>query len=131
MQEEKDYLQRDIERITLFLKIMLKRIAGLNDENFQPQYDELEKDLNEQVDFSLEELNHLNKTRLVQKIESMHLEHIEKLVEIAYEVVGKTSFNNKKKLVNNVLLMIGYIDEKSNTFSLRRLQIREELQKHA
>ena len=39
MQQEKDFLQRDIERITLFLKILLRRIAGLKNEDFQQQYD--------------------------------------------------------------------------------------------
>ena len=130
MQQEKDYLQRDIERITLFLKTLLRKVASLNNEDFQPHYNQFEKELQEQVDFSIRDLNELDEVGLKDILVPLHLTHIENLVEIAYEIFKKSNPKNKKRFVKNVLSMVGYVNEKSDTFSLQRLQIKEELEKH-
>ena len=84
MQEEKDYLQRDIERITLFLKTLLRRVAGFTDVNLTPEYDQLEKELQTQIDFSLQDLSDMDTMDLDQKMAPLPLVHIEKLAEIAF-----------------------------------------------
>ncbi len=130
MQQEKDYLQRDIERISFFLKILLRKVAGLNNEDFQPQYSQLEKNLQEQVDFSIQELSQLDEVELKGKLAPLHLAHIDKLVEIAFEILKKSNPENKKKFCTNILFMIEQLNEESDTLSLQRIQIKEELEKH-
>ncbi|MEM8928107.1 MAG: hypothetical protein AAGC45_07880 [Bacteroidota bacterium] len=130
MQQEKDYLQRDIERISLFLKILLRKVVGLNNEDFQPECSQLEKDLQEQVDFSMQELSQLDEVGLKDKIAPLHLAHIDKLVEIAFEILKKSNPENKEKICRNILFMIEHLNKESDTFSLQRIQIKEELEKH-
>ena len=99
-------------------------MAGLTNDDFQPQYDQLEKDLKEQVDFSIQELNQLNAAELKDKLASLHLAHIESIVEIAFEILKKSSTKNKERFLRNILLMIDYVNDNSDSISLQRIHIR-------
>ena len=132
MQEEKDYLQRDIERITLFLKTLLRRVAGFTDVNLTPEYDQLEKELQTQIDFSLQDLSDMDTMDLDQKMASLPLVHIEKLAEIAFELLKKQLVTvNPKNFAGNVLYMLEYINRESSVFSLHRQQMLVEAKKYS
>ncbi|UJH66825.1 hypothetical protein [Allomuricauda sp. SCSIO 65647] len=133
MQQEKDYLQREIERMTLFLKTLLRRVAGLNDENFRPEYDQLEKELKEELNFSLNDLYILDQETFEEKLKELHLSHIEKLVELVCEVLKRDRafrLSQKNKIAANTIVMLDYIDKKSSTYSLTRQHLRTSLSKH-
>ena len=72
----------------------------------------------------------MDEVELNAKIAPLHLPYIEGLIEIAFEIFKKSNSENKKRFTTNLLFMIGYVNEKSNIFSLQRLQIKEELEKH-
>jgi len=82
MHQEKDYLQRDIERMTLFLKILLRRVAGLSDKDVQPQYDQVEKELKEQMDFPIRELEEWNATELEDKMKWFRLFELKRKLKV-------------------------------------------------
>ncbi len=132
MQEEKDYLQREIERITLFLKTLLRRVAGFSDENLTPEYDQLEKELQVQIDFSLRDLSDMDTMALDEKMVSLPLVHIEKLAEIAFELLKKQSVTvNPRNFARNLLYMLEHINRESSVFSLHRQQMLAETEKYS
>ena len=130
MHHEKDYFLRDIERMTLFLKILLRRIAGLKDENFEPEYDQIEKDLKSQIDFTLGELCDLNQKDLLQKLKGYHISVIEGFIDVAHEFLKKSptlSKAERSRLAQNILVMLDFVDENSKTFSIQRQSMRTYL----
>ena len=131
MQEEKDYLQREIERITLFLKTLLRRVAGFTDDNFTPEYDQLEKELQAQIDFSIQDLSYIDTVDLYRKIKSLPLEHVEKLAEIAFQLLEKRLItSNPRNFARNVLYMLEYVNKESSVYSLQRQYMLEEVKKY-
>ena len=131
MQEEKDYLQREIERITLFLKTLLRRVAGFTDENLTPEYDQLEQELQAQIDFSLRDLSDMDTMDLDQKIAALPLVHIEKLAEIAFELLKKRLVAvNPRNFARNILYMLEHVNRESSVFSLQRQYMLAELKKY-
>jgi len=132
MQQEKDYLQREVERITLFLKTLLRRVAGLKDENFEPQYNQLEKDFKEEVDFSLSELGEMNALTLEQYLKKIHPSHIEKIVQITYEVIQKKQalqISINSGMIVNALKTLNHLNTTSKTYSIERQNLQSKLQK--
>jgi hypothetical protein len=132
MQQEKDYLQREVERITLFLKTLLRRVAGLKDENFEPQYNQLEKDFKEEVDFSLSELGAMNALTLEKYLKKIHPSHIEKIVQITYEVIQKKQalqISINSGMIVNALKMLNHLNTTSKTYSIERQNLQSKLQK--
>lgn len=131
MQEEKDYLMRDIERMTLFLKILLQRIAGLTDENFESEYEQIEVDLKEKLDINLFELSEMDEITLLQKLEKLHISYVEKFVEIVYEFLKDIEnlelIDKKQNLVSNTIKILDFIDKNSMTYSLQRSTMRDYL----
>jgi hypothetical protein len=132
MQQEKDYLQREVERITLFLKTLLRKVAGLKDENFEPQYNQLEKDFKEEVDFSLSELGAMNALTLEKYLKKIHPSHIEKIVQITYEVIQKKQalqISINSGMIVNALKMLNHLNTTSKTYSIERQNLQSKLQK--
>ncbi len=132
MQEEKDYLQREIERITLFLKTLLRRVAGFTDENFSPEYDQLEKELQAQIDFSLHDLSDMDTPDLERKMMSLPLVHVEKLAEVAFELLKKQRVTvNPRNFARNILYMLEHVNRESSVFSLQRQHLISETKKYS
>ena len=135
MQQEKDYLQREIERITLFLKTLLRRFAGLDDENFEEEFHQMETDLQTEFDFSIKAIGELDSEQLKTKLAQLHHSHVEILAEIAFEVFKKSYHNptaaiNTNRLVLNTLEILYYLDSVSKTFSVQRENWKAYLKNH-
>ncbi len=120
MQEEKDYLQREIERITLFLKTLLRRVAGFSDEASTPDYDQLERELQTQVDFSFQQLETMDADALKKRIASLPEVHVEQLAEIGFQLLQQGVPKAAEQFARNISVMLEYVNQKSAVFSLQR-----------
>lgn len=126
MRQEEDFIKREIQKLTILLT---KLIDSASNQNFEG-IDTIDNILQSRFDFSIQDIITMDTFELRQKLATLHSSHIEKLAELIYELIKKDNFQHKKELVNKALLMLDFIDQKSNTFSISRQQLKMELLNH-
>jgi hypothetical protein len=76
----------------------------------------------------------MENSELLKHIEEFHKSHIEKLTELMYEIVIKTELPDlsenydKNKIAQKVILLVDFLNEKTNVFSMKRMNIKNALQ---
>jgi hypothetical protein len=90
--------------------------------------------LKSELDLTLPEISEMKDSEVMVYTNSMHESHIEKLIELVYQVVKKSNlidFGEKvdrKKLAEKGVLLINLLNHRTNTFSLTRMEIKNELE---
>ena len=136
MEVKKDFIEREIQKLTLLLIDLIDKIKGLNSNNAESGIQETNKVLKSEFDLTLREIIQMENSELLKYITDLHELHIEKLTELIYEVVRKIYLSDselskkqeKEKLVQKSILLLNYLDEKSNIFSIKRMELKNALQ---
>jgi hypothetical protein len=123
MEYRNDFIEREIQKITLFLRNL---IAEINEGGSSTiSLESLDKELIGKLDFGFYEILELNEEDLKTKIKGVDVLILEDLVRLFYEMSKKkmdqTNSNNLKRVS---LIMIDEIEIKSLVFSLERQQIK-------
>ena len=85
---------------------------------------------------SIREIIEINDNELIRKIDCLNETTIEKLAELLNEIVKKLSQKenenevDRKKLARKAIVLIEYLDDKTNTFSITRMNLKNVLQHH-
>jgi hypothetical protein len=123
MEYRNDFIEREIQKITLFLRNLIAVINGGGDSTIS--LESLDKELIGKLDFGFSEILELNEEDLKTKIKGVDVLILEYLVRLFYEMSKKkmvqTNSNNLKRVS---LIMIDEIEIKSLVFSLERQQIK-------
>lgn len=123
MEYRNDFIEREIQKITLFLRNLIAVINGGGDSTIS--LESLDKELIGKLDFGFYEILELNEEDLKTKIKGVDVLILEDLVRLFYEMSKKkmvqTNSNNLKRVS---LIMIDEIEIKSLVFSLERQQIK-------
>lgn len=136
MEVEKDFIKREINKLNLLLASLIEKISGLNSNNAVIGIEETDKALKSEFDLTLGEMEEMENSDLLNRMDKLHESHIEKLVELMYEVVKNPDLvyygeNYKKnEFVQKAILLIDLLDKKSKTFSLKRMKTKSLLQQH-
>jgi hypothetical protein len=75
----------------------------------------------------------MENVKLIEKVKRIQSEHFEKLIELLYQTIQKSEEFTKdfdfeiKELSNKLLLMIEFANEKSNSFSVERMNMKTQL----
>jgi hypothetical protein len=75
----------------------------------------------------------MENVKLIEKVKRIQSEHFEKLIELLYQTIQKSEeftkdFDfEKKEISNKLLLMIEFANEKSNSFSVERMNMKTHL----
>ena len=83
---------------------------------------------------SFKEIISLTEFKFINRLKELPEVHLEKLAELLSEITRKINTtalenkNNKKELVNKGILLIDKINEKSNVYSMKRMEIKSVLQ---
>ena len=134
MEHSKDFIEREIQKLTLMMINLINQISGANLNDFEIGIKATNEALKSQFDLTIGEILNMQNSTLIEKISDLQKVHIEKLVEILYEVIKKNDLIETKKiydgnkLTEKTLLLIEHIDKNSNTFSLKRLNLKNVLQ---
>ncbi len=135
MQVEKDLIKREIQKLNLLLTNLIKKISRLNLNNAESGIKEISKTLKSELDLTLEDFTQMENSEFLKKVEKLHESHIEKLTSLIYEIIIKTekidlgNNHDKIKIAQKGILLIDFLNEKSNTFSMERMNIRNILHK--
>ncbi|OBQ54943.1 hypothetical protein JJL45_03380 [Tamlana sp. s12] len=134
MEVEKDLIKREIQRLTLMLSGLVEKISGLNPNSAKGDIDEVNNALKSQFDLSLEDIAEMSASDVIKKISNLHESHIEKIVELIHEIILKIESSDvdlkfeKTKIAEKGIIIIDFLNENSNTFSMKRMHIKTALQ---
>jgi len=129
MQQSKDYLEREIERLSVLLIGLIEKISGSKSENTQDELDEVSQALKGELDLSVSEISQIESSELLNHLSNLQESHIQQLVELLYQLYVKSEQldMNKSKIAEKAILLIDYLNENSNTFSLERMNMKDKL----
>ncbi|MDA9316634.1 hypothetical protein N9Q58_01825 [Polaribacter sp.] len=136
MEQESDYILREVKKLTLFITNL---ISNLNTSN----KDELDNGIRETDDFirkkwgiSLKEITSISPfdfTKKFKELEEIHLEKLAELLNVFIKKIATLDMNkqyNGKELVKKGILLINILNDKSKTYSIKRMELKKELQRH-
>ena len=123
MEYRNDFIEREIQKITLFLRNLIAVINGGGDSTIS--LESLDKELIGKLDFGFYEFLELNEEDLKIKIKGVDVLILEDLVRLFYEMSKKKMVQtNSNNLIRVSLIIIDEIEIKSLVFSLERQQIK-------
>ena len=134
MEQRNDLILREIEKLGLLLKKLIKNIHNVDSKEIETEINQTNEVLTSEFDLPLSSIIKLNNDELLKKISNLHESHIEKLAELLHEVIKKMNQENKdyglnrKELTKKAILLIDYIDSNSTTFSIDRMHLKNSLQ---
>jgi hypothetical protein len=132
MQQSKDYLMREIERLSVLLIGLIEKISGSKSENTQDYLDEVSQALKGELDLSVSEISQIESSELLNHLSNLQESHIQQLVELLYQLYVKSEQldMNKSKIAEKAILLIDYLNENLNIFSLERMDMKNELKQN-
>ncbi|BFP40050.1 hypothetical protein FGF1_08950 [Flavobacteriaceae bacterium GF1] len=128
MQQEKDVIQREIQRLTLFLTKLIGKAVGLSTNDFEQGFQNIESDLKNEFDLTLREITNLDDSKLTKKLEGLDEQHLEKLAELITALVGNLQNDFGSELAKKGIVILDFLNNNSKTFSLKRMQLKNTLQ---
>ncbi len=134
MQQESDFILREVKKITTFISNLISNISTSNNYEIENIIKETDDFLTREWNLSLNEVSTINEIDFFNKIKDLPEIHLEKFAELLNEIIIKTKHTeleskyNKNELVNKTITLIDKIDKNSEVFSLKRMQIKNTLQ---
>ncbi|WP_158844484.1 hypothetical protein [Algibacter sp. L1A34] len=136
MIEEKDFLLREIQRLTLLLKGLISKVEDLDLENINVGVNEIGEILKTEFGLSLNEISRVSNDDMLKIMQNLDETHFEKLIELIFKLIKKIRNSNEiidideSELIKKNLFMINLLDENSTTFSLERMNMKSVLQQY-
>ena len=134
MINEKDTLLREVQRLTLLLKTLISNVVDIEPNDIDVAVEETDTVLKSTFDLSLNAISIMPNDDFKSVIKNLNEEHVERLTELIFEVLKKvkqtdktTDFNTIELIKKNILL-INFLDENSDTFSMERMVMKNVLQ---
>lgn len=117
----------EVRRINSLLEAVLERIkrSALKDDSVNEINDLLETEF----DLNISKLIGLSDSEFLNKINEIHVNHLDKLIELLYELIihddSSKQKSDKDKMKHKISLMIDYMDKVSGVFSFSRMNIKQ------
>lgn len=129
----KDYLLREIEKLTTFIKKLLNETNDINEVNFENKIENIDTELIGQFGFNLENMSNMTKAEFLEKINLIDVDNAELLTVLLTEILKikaklkkETTFNSEK-LMNKIIILFDYLDEQTRIFSFKRMELKKDL----
>ncbi|MDO6758721.1 hypothetical protein Q4566_00795 [Tamlana sp. 2_MG-2023] len=133
---EKDLIKREIQKLNLLLTGLIEKIGGRNPDDYKSRIEELNAVLNNEFNMSLNNISEMKASELIKQLSEIEASHTDKIAELIYLVL-KDSLSvdsevgcYKNKLAANAIVMIDFLNENSQTFSFKRMNMKNELQQY-
>lgn len=121
--EQKDYILREIEKISVMLRGILGWIAKRKDEQVHDQYDEVRKELIEAARIDLEEFIHQdinNVDKVLSRVSGFNSLNIECFADILAELEIPSDKEKEVLFKEKAIALYEYVNRIENTFSFDR-----------
>ena len=129
MQQEKDFIKREIQRLTIFLSKLIGQIQDTKENGFEQELDQLGLELKNEFDFDIYEVLTIAEKELLEKVEKFNEVNVAQLAQLFVTVADKYEVGEKKDImIKKALALLNHIDSISNTFSLQRMELKNKLQ---
>lgn len=127
MQQEKDFIQREIQRLTLLLNKLIGKALGLDIDGFDQGIQNIESDLKSEFDLSLREILEMENSELIAHIRELDEQHLEKIAELISILIKNPKTENRNQLAKKGIVLLYFLDSHSKTFSLKRMELKNTL----
>ena len=131
MIEEKDFLLREVQRITLLLKELISKVTGLDSGNSSKDLTEIDNKLKSNLDISIKEIIDMTENEFLEKFLIKNENYLEQLSELIFEIIKKKQSNfdfDENELIKKNIIIIEAVNKKSKTYSLQRMNMKNILQ---
>lgn len=134
MQQSKDYLLRDIEKLSQMLIGLIDKITGINSNTTSDVLEVIDTALQNELELSLKKISAMEANAFKNHSSAFHETHLEHLAKLLYQLVLKLDAYDLKqdfdapKLAEKAILLMDVLDEKSKTFSMQRLEMKADLE---
>ena len=124
--EQKDYILREIEKIGMVLRAILKKLTGSSDNpaiQIEKQFEETKEMLASQMDFDLEDFiaqNEADSMHYLSQFKGINLENIESLAKVLMQMGLQSDSTHKKTYLEKALNLFIYCNQTDKTFSFER-----------
>lgn len=132
--EKRDFLLREIEKLAKVIRKLLGIIEDLTSENFEIEFGKIDNELVDFFGFTLDELSKMENLELIDQLKEVDETNLELLSLFISGTVKKLQSTNNnssidsKELAKKAIVVIDFIDDKSKTFSINRMNLKKELQ---
>lgn len=129
MERKLDFIEKEIQRLTLFLDTLLKGLSKIEKAEINDSIDYFEKQLKEEFDFSIYELESVSDVDFMLKLEKLQYDQLERLLVFLFKlnVLTKGKGADITGLVQKMLAIIKYLDKNSAMYSFERATIKNKL----
>lgn len=125
---EKDYMERELKKLVLMLTGLIEKTSGLSAKNSKETIQNIDTTFQNQFGFTLKELSEMSDSDLLERTENLHPSALDKLTELLFTLVTKQTLTDiDPKLAHKTIVIIDYLNDHSDTFSLQRMQMRSVL----
>jgi len=134
MEQETDYILREVKRLTTFISNLISNVSTLNSNEIESGIKETDDFIRKEWNLSFKEIISLTEFEFINRLKELPEVHLEKLAELLSEITRKINASelenkyNKNELVNKGILLIDNINEKSKVYSMKRMEIKNVLQ---
>ena len=136
MEQESDFILREVKRLTNFITNLISNISTSNKNELENGIRETDDFIRKEWDLSLKEIVTFSEFNFMNKLKELHEIHIEKLAELLSEIIKKMNTPEIAKKYNQIelakkgVLLINSLNDKSKTYSIKRMELKHILQKY-
>lgn len=136
MQQESDYLLREVKKLILFITNLISNLNTSNKDALENAIRETDDSIRKKWGISLKEIASITGCDFINKFNELQEVPIEKLAELLNVFIKKSDelevneHYNRKELAKKGILLINILNDKSKTYSIKRMELKKELQRH-
>ncbi|WOC39711.1 hypothetical protein [Polaribacter sp. HL-MS24] len=136
MEQESDFNLREVKRLTNFITNLISNISTSNKNELENGIRETDDFIRKEWDLSLKEIVTFSEFNFMNKLKELNEIHIEKLAELLSEIIKKMNTPEIAKKYNQIelakkgVLLINSLNDKSKTYSIKRMELKHILQKY-
>lgn len=135
MQQSKDFLEREIEKLSLLLNSLLSKLGDIKPEEQDKTLREINTSLQEEFGLSVEDFGALDQAAFATKLKCIHHTNLDKIAELYYLMLQNSEESefrallHKPETIDNIIFLLDYASQKSATFSYERMNLKTALHK--
>jgi len=135
MQQETDFILREVQRLTHFISNLISNISTMNTNDIEDGIKETDDFIRKEWKFSFKDIILMSKKDFLIKLKNTPDIHLEKLAKLLFLLIIKGRKNSNlinydwNELTSKAIILLNNLDERSKIFSIERMQLKSTLSK--
>ena len=128
MQQEKDFIKREIQRLSIFLSKLIGSLQEIEENDIKSELDQISNELKGELGFDLNDIENMDDTTLIEKIKNLNELNVEQLAFLLATIDEKTGIRDKRNnWAPKAILLLDRVDSMSDIFSIKRMELKNKL----